>query len=330
MISPHSPTRLYFASQRLYRSDDRGDSWTAVSPDLSRQLDRDQLPVFGTIQSIDAVAKNLSTSDYGNIVSLSESPLVEGLLYVGTDDGLIQVSEDGGASWRRVERVGGVAELAYVTRLEASLHDADTVYAAFTDFKQGDFRPYAFVSRDRGRSWSSISGDLPEREIVWALAQDHVKPELLFAGTEFGLYFTVDEGAHWTRLKGGLPTIQVRDLAIHRGETDLVLATFGRGFYILDDYSSLREASEQALAQDAILYPTADALRYVEMSSRVVDRGATFFTADNPPFGAVFTYYLKEALDGRAKRRAVAEKKAIEAGETLKIPTFEELRAEDE
>jgi photosystem II stability/assembly factor-like uncharacterized protein len=330
MISPHSPTRLYFASQRLYRSDDRGDSWTAVSPDLSRQLNRDQLPIFGTIQSIDAVAKNLSTSDYGNIVSLSESPLVEGLLYVGTDDGLIQVSEDGGATWRRVERIGGVAELAYVTRLEASLHDADTVYAAFTDFKQGDFKPYAFVSRDRGRSWSSISGDLPEREIVWALAQDHVKPELLFAGTEFGLYFTVDEGAHWTRLKGGLPTIQVRDLAIHRGETDLVLATFGRGFYILDDYSPLREASEQALAQGAILYPTADAPRYVEMSSRVVDRGATFFTADNPPFGAVFTYYLKEALEGRAKSRAAAEKKAIEAGETLKIPSFEELRAEDE
>ena len=330
IISPHSPTRLYFASQRLYRSDDRGNSWTPVSPDLSRQLDRDQLPVFGKIQSIDAVAKNMSTSDYGNIVSLSESPLVEGLLYVGTDDGLIQISEDGGANWRKVERVGGVAELAYVTRLEASLHDPDTVYAAFTDFKQGDFKPYAFVSRDRGRTWSSIAGDLPDREVVWSLMQDHVKPELLFAGTEFGVYFTVDEGAHWVRLKGGLPTIQVRDIDIHRGETDLVLGTFGRGFYILDDYSALRQVSEEALQQDVILFPTADALRFVEMSSRVVDRGATFFTADNPPFGATFTYYLEEALETRAARRIEAEKKAIEAGETPRIPTFDELRAEEE
>jgi photosystem II stability/assembly factor-like uncharacterized protein len=330
IISPHSPTRLYFASQRLYRSDDRGDSWTPVSPDLSRQLNRDELPVFGKIQSIDAVAKNMSTSDYGNIVSLSESPLVEGLLYVGTDDGLIQVSENGGANWRRIERVGGVAELAYVTRLEASVHDPDTVYAAFTNFKQGDFRPYAFVSRDRGRTWSSIAGDLPEREIVWALMQDHVKPELLFAGTEFGVYFTVDEGAHWVRLEGGLPTIQVRDIDIHRGETDLVLGTFGRGFYILDDYSPLRQVSEEALEQDAILFPTGDALRFVEKSSRVVDRGATFFTAPNPPFGAVFTYYLEESLETRAKRRIEAEKKAIEAGEAPRIPTFEELRAEEE
>ncbi|HSO24682.1 MAG TPA: hypothetical protein VLT81_17395 [Chondromyces sp.] len=330
IISPHSPTRLYFASQRLYRSDDRGNSWTPVSPDLSRQLDRDQLPVFGKIQSIDAVAKNMSTSDYGNIVSLSESPLVEGLLYVGTDDGLIQISEDGGANWRKVERVGGVAELAYVTRLEASLHDPDTVYAAFTDFKQGDFKPYAFVSRDRGRTWSSIAGDLPDREVVWSLMQDHVKPELLFAGCEFGVYFTVDEGAHWVRLKGGLPTIQVRDIDIHRGETDLVLGTFGRGFYILDDYSSLRQVSEETLEQDVILFPTADALRFVEMSSRVVDRGATFFTADNPPFGATFTYYLEEALETRAARRIEAEKKAIEAGETPRIPTFDELRAEEE
>ena len=330
IISPHSPTRLYYASQRLYRSDDRGNSWRAVSPDLSRQLNRDELPVFGKIQSIDAVAKNMSTSDYGNIVSLTESPLVEGLLYVGTDDGLIQISEDGGANWRKVERVGGVAELAYVTRLEASLHDPDTVYAAFTNFKQGDFKPYAFVSRDRGRTWSSIAGDLPEREIVWALMQDHVKPELLFAGTEFGVYFTVDEGAHWVRLKGGLPTIQVRDIDIHRGESDLVLGTFGRGFYILDDYSALRQVSEDALEEDAILFPTKDALRYVEMRDRVGDRGATFFTAENPPFGAVFTYYLEEPLETRAKMRIEAEKKAIEAGEAPRIPTFEELRAEEE
>jgi photosystem II stability/assembly factor-like uncharacterized protein len=330
MISPHSPSRLYFACQRLYRSDDRGNSWTAVSPDLSRRLDRDQLPVFGTIQSIDAVAKNMSTSDYGNIVSLSESTMVEGLIYVGTDDGLIQVTEDGGQNWRKIEQVTGVPNMTYVSRLEASLHDANTAYATFNNKKQGDFKPYVYVSRDRGQTWSAITGDLPEREIVYALMQDHVKPELLFVGTEFGVYFTVDEGAHWIRLEGGLPTIQVRDIDIHRAENDLVLGTFGRGFYILDDYTPLRQVSEDALAGDVILFPTKDALRYVEKRSRVGSRGATFYTADNPPFGATFTYYLKDGFETLEDQRIEAEKKAIKADEAPQIPTFDELRAEEE
>jgi photosystem II stability/assembly factor-like uncharacterized protein len=330
MISPHSPTRLYFACQRLFRSDDRGNSWTAVSPDLSRQLDRDQLQVFGKIQSIDAVAKNMSTSNYGSIVALSESPLVEGLIYVGTDDGLIQVTEDGGANWRRIDGVAGVPSSTLVSRLEASVHDENTVYATFNNKKQGDFKPYIFVSRDRGQTWTSITGDMPEREIVYSLMQDHVKPELLFAGTEFGLYFTVNEGTNWIRLKGGLPTIQVRDIDIHRGENDLALGTFGRGFYILDDYTPLRQVSEQALEQDVILFPTKDALRYVEKRSRVVRRGAGFWTADNPPYGATFTYYLKEGFKSREDIRIEAEKKAIKAEEDPRIPPFEELRAEEE
>jgi len=330
IISPHSPTRLYFACQRLFRSDDRGNSWTAVSPDLSRQLDRDQLPVFDTIQSIDAVAKNMSTSNYGSIVALSESPLVESLIYVGTDDGLIQVTEDGGANWRQINGVAGVPGNTYVSRLEASVHDESTVYATFNNKKQGDLKPYIFVSRDRGQSWSSISGDMPEREIVYAVVQDHVNPNLLFAGTEFGLYFTVNEGTNWIRLKGGLPTIQVRDIDIHRGENDLALGTFGRGFYILDDYTPLRQVSEQALEQEVILFPTRDALRYVEKRSRVVRRGASFWTADNPPFGATFTYYLKEGFESRQDTRIEAEKKAIKAEEDPRIPSFEELRAEEE
>ncbi|MFV2074299.1 MAG: glycosyl hydrolase, partial [Thermoanaerobaculales bacterium] len=190
IISPHSPTRLYYACQRLYRSDDRGDSWRAVSADLSRQLDPNSLEVMGKIWGIDSVAKNMSTSNFGNIVSLDESPLAEGLIYVGTDDGLIQVTEDGGQTWRTVDQVTGVPRMTYVSRLEASVHDADTVFAAFDNHKNSDFKPYVFVSRDRGRTWNSITGDLPERDIVYAVVQDHVNPNLLFAGTEFGLYFT--------------------------------------------------------------------------------------------------------------------------------------------
>ena len=330
IISPHSPTRIYYACQRLYRSDDRANSWTAVSGDLSRQIDPNSLPIFGAIQSIDAVAKNMSTSNYGNIVSLTESPLVESLIYVGTDDGLIQVTEDGGASWRVVDQVPGVPKMTYVSRLEASQHAEDTVYATFNNKKQGDFKPYVFVSRDRGQTWASITGDLPEREIVYSLMQDHVKPELLFVGTEFGLYFTVDEGEHWFRLKGGLPTIQVRDIDIQRTENDLALGTFGRGFYILDDYTPLRHVSEQALEQDVVLFPTKGAPRYVEKRSRVGSRGASFWTADNPAFGATFTYYLKDGFKTLEEQRIEAEKKARKAGEEPRIPTYDQLRAEEE
>ncbi|MDX1390491.1 MAG: glycosyl hydrolase, partial [Acidobacteriota bacterium] len=225
ILSPHSPTRLYYAAQRIFRSDDRGDSWKPVSPDLTRALDRNTLETMGKIQRVDAVAKHRSTSPYGNIVSLSESPLVEGLIYAGTDDGLIQVTGNGGTDWRKIDSFPGIAELAYVSDVEASVHDSDTVFAAFDDHKSGDFKPYLLKSTDRGRTWSSIAGDLPERGTVHTVAQDHVRPELLFAGTEFGVFFTVDGGGKWVQLSGGLPVIAVRDLDIQRRENDLVAGT---------------------------------------------------------------------------------------------------------
>ncbi len=331
IISPHSPSRLYYACQRLYRSDDRGESWTAVSGDLSRAVDRDTLPVMGLIQSIDAVAKNMSTSHYGNIVAITESPLVEGLIYVGTDDGLIQVTENGGASWRRIDGAPGVPDRSYAFRVEASLHDADTVYALFNNKKMGDLKPYVYLSRDRGASWSSITGDLPERGPVYSLVQDHVNPELLFVGTEFGVWATVNEGDSWIRLKGGLPTIQVRDMDIHRGENDLVLGTFGRGFYVLDDYTPLRTITEEALEKEAVLFqPANPALRYIEKRSRIASRGHAFYTAENPPFGAVFAYYLKDGIASRLDQRIEAEKEMRETGRGFVVPSFDELRAEDE
>jgi photosystem II stability/assembly factor-like uncharacterized protein len=330
IISPHSPTRLYFASQRLFRSDDRGDTWKAVSGDLSRQLDRDKLEVMGRIWEMDAVHKSTSTSDYGNIVSLTESPLVEGLIYVGTDDGLIQVTDDGGDNWRPVDGVPGVPERTYVSDLEASLFDDDTVYATFDNHKMGDFKPYVAVSRDRGRTWKSIAGDLPDREVAYTLIQDHVKKELLFIGTEFGLYVTLDEGTHWHRLKGGFPTIQARDLDIQREWNDLAVATFGRGFYILDDYRALREISEEALEREAaILFPTREALRYIEQRGRVGNRGDGFWTTSNPPYGAVFTYWLKEGFKTKQETRSEAEKKARKEKTDTPLATMVELREED-
>jgi photosystem II stability/assembly factor-like uncharacterized protein len=335
ILSPHSPTRLYFAASHLFRSDDRGNSWQVISGDLSRGIDRDTLPVMGKVWGPDAVAKSLSTSHYGNAVALSESPVVEGLLYVGTDDGLIHVTVDAGSTWSTLESLPGIPDMTYVSRLEASLHDADTVYAAFDNHKSGDFTPYLLRSTDRGVTWTSIAGDLPQRDVVWALAEDHVDPDLLFVGTEFGAYFSGDGGSHWVRLKGGLPTVAVRDLAIQRRESDLVLATFGRGFYILDDYSPLRRADDKTLAREAVLFPIKDALTYIEtarlgMSIDKGFQGDTFFTAPNPPFGAVFTYYLADKITTRAERRRQSEKEATDRGETVAYPSQEALRAEDE
>ena len=336
MVSPHSHTRLYFAAQKLFRSDDRGNTWEAVSDDLSRGIDRNALEVMGRVWGPDAVHKSGSTSIYGNAVSLTESPLAEGLLYVGTDDGQIHVTADGGATWRTEKSFPGVPEFSYVAELEASQHDADTVFATFTNHKQGDFSPYVLKSTDRGRSWSSIAGDLPEREIAWSIAQDHVDEDLLFLGTEFGLYVTVDGGRHWVRMKGGLPTIAVREVEIQRRENDLALATFGRGFYILDDYTPLRGLSEAGLDEDAVLFPVKDALRYIE-TSRLgllpLDKafqGDTYYTAPNPPFGAVFTYHLKDGLKTRRERRHETEKEADGDYAKLSYPSSDELRAEDE
>ena len=332
IVSPHSHTRLYFGAQRLYRTDDRGNTWRPVSPDLTRQIDRNKLEVMGRVWSVDAVSKNASTSFFGNIVSLSESPLVEGLLYVGTDDGAVQVSEDGGGSWRKVEKFPGVPDMTYVSDLEASRFDADTVYATFDNHKMGDFAPYVLRSTDRGRSWTSIAGDLPKRGTVYAMIQDHVQPSLLFAGTEFGAYFSPDEGKRWIELDG-LPTIAVRDIDIQRRENDLVLGTFGRGFWVLDDYSPLRRADRATLEGPATLFPVKDALAYMEQYP-IGDRGKgfhgeTYFTAENPPFGAVFTYYLGKGLKTAKEERKEREGKAAEAGEDVHYPTWEQLRAED-
>ncbi len=333
IISPHANTRLYLGAQKLFRSDDRGNSWTAISPDLTRQLDRNKLKVMERVWSADAVAKNASTSFFGNLVSLSESPLREGLIYAGSDDGLVQVTEDGGATWRKIETFPGVPEMTYVTDLEASPHDANVVYAAFGNHKMGDFKPYLLRSGDRGRTWTSIAGDLPPRGNVWTVVEDPVKPGLLFTGTEFGVFFSTDGGRKWIELEGGLPTIAVRDIAIQKREDDLVLGTFGRGFYVLDDYSPLRRVDAALLERDAALFPLEKKVwSYIPSTPLGLKgkgfQGETFWTGDNPPYGAVFTYYLKEELKSPRKLRREREAKLVKENKEIFYPPWEDLRAE--
>ncbi len=333
IISPHSNTRLYIASQRVYKSDDRGDSWAAISPDLTRNIFRLEQEIMGRTWSADALWDHGAMSIYSTITSISESPLQEGLIYVGTDDGLIQVTEDGGQAWRKVEKIPGVPDRYFVNEIRASKHDKNTVYAALDNHKTGDLKPYLFKSLDRGRTWTSIVGDLPQKTIVWAVTQDHKQPDLLFIGAEFGIYFTADEGKHWIKLKGGVPTISFRDLEIQERENDLVGASFGRGFYILDDYSPLREVSGNALMKECVLFPVKKAHMYIERFPLDLEGkaflGDGIYLAPNPPFGAVFTYYLKESLKTQAETRRDAEKKGDEAGQPVKFPGWDALRKED-
>lgn len=332
LISPHSHTRIYYAANKLYRSDDRGDTWKAVSPDLTRQIERNQLEVMGKVWGADAVAKNASTSFYGNISALSESPKKEGLIYAGTDDGLLQVTEDGGANWSKEEKFPGVPDRTYVSRVAASSHDVNTVYAAFENHKSGDFKPYLLKSTDAGRSWTSITGNLPENGPVLAFAEDPVNPDLLFAGTEFGLFFTADGGTKWVQFKGDFPTISVRDVVIQAREADLDVASFGRGFYILDDIRPLRALKADTLNADFLDFPLRDASLYNE-AQPYGDRGKAhmgmqFYTAENPPFGATFTYYLKEKIKTKKEQRQDAEKDAAKAGKSAPYPSADELRVE--
>jgi photosystem II stability/assembly factor-like uncharacterized protein len=297
IISPHAPKRLYLAGSRLYRSDDRGANWRAVSPDLTRQLDRNKIPVMGKVWGPGAVSAHTFTTALSVASALSESPAVEGLLYVGTDDGLVQVSEDGGKTWRKVETFPGVPEWTYVSDLFASHSDEDTVYAAFNDWQRGNFKPYLLRSTDRGKTWTSIAGDLPD-EPVWSIVEDHVNKDLLFAGTEFGLYVTVDGGKHWAKLSGA-PPIAFRDLEVQHREGDLVGATFGRGFFILDDYAALRNLTADERSAEGVLLPVRKTYAFAELPFA---RAGSEFAAPNPPPGALITYHLRDAIVGDRAR----------------------------
>ena len=295
IISPHNHTRLYIAGNRLMRSDDSGASWKLVSPDLTRSIDRDTVPVMGKVWGADAVWKNEFTDEYGTGTALAESPLKEGLLFVGTDDGLVQISEDGAQTWRKIDKFPGVPDLTYVTGVHPSPTDVNTVYVTLNDFQRGNFKPYVVKSTDLGRTWTSIAGDLPDRDPAWTIVQDHVNPRLLFLGTEFGLSFSIDGGARWIRIANGMPTIAIRDLEIQRRESDLAAASFGRGFFILDDYSALRQITPETLASEGALFAPGRKARQYDEIGYYRAQGDNI-ASPNPAFGAMLTYYLRDDL----------------------------------
>ena len=326
LLSPHSNTRLYSAANKVFRSDDRGQSWQVISDDLTAQVDRDSFPMMDKYWSADAVVKHVSSSQWGTIVAMDESKLQEGLLYVGTDDGVISVTEDNGENWFQMKKFPGVPEFTYCSDLQADKFDANAVYASFYNLKRDDFKPYLLKSIDKGRTWTSISGNLPDQSI-YVIQQDHINPDLFFVGTELGIYFSNNDGKNWLQMKSGIPTIAVRDIAIQERESDLAVATFGRGMYILHDYSALRSLNESLVNKMAHLFPVKDALLYVQKSSRD-NQGSTYFFAKNPDFGATFTYYLKEAPKSAKIIRQEEEKKLFEKSEPIPQPTWRDMQLE--
>ncbi len=328
ILSPHSPTRLYMAANKMFKSNDRGNTWSAISDDLTRNEDRNQFKVMGKFWPADAVAKDVSTSQWGTIVSLAESKLKEGLIYVGTDDGVIQITEDDGENWTKITSFPGVPEYTFVSDVFASTHDENLVFASFNNTKSDDFKPYVFKSTDKGKTWTSITSDLPENGSVHSIVQDVKDPNLLFVGTEFSFYFSLDAGKTWVKLAAGLPDIAVRDIAIQERENDLVIATFGRGFYIIDDFTPLRGLTQDILdSTDAILFPVKDALMYIQTGDRY-GQGSSVYKAENPEFGATITYYIKEVPKSLKSKRLKEEKELFKKGEPIPQPIKEQLDAE--
>ncbi|MBI3983203.1 MAG: glycosyl hydrolase [Gemmatimonadetes bacterium] len=332
LVSPHNPDRIYYASQRLWRSDDRGSGWTPISGDLTQGLSRYEQRFMGRLWSVDALHDNAAMSKYATITAIAESPVEANVLVVGTDDGLVQVSANGGQTWTRAAALPGLPPLSFINDVEASLYDARTIYAVADAHKTGDFSPYVYESTDLGRTWHSIAGDVPKGTIAWSIQQDHVRRDLLFLGAEFGIYFSPNGGTNWYKLSGGVPTISFRDVKLHRRDNDLVGATFGRGFYILDDYTPLREIAAGALAQEATLFPVREAWWYVPSQPAQAPgrptKGSDDYTAENPPFGAILTYYLREAPTTAREARQATEKTLRERNADVPFPGFDRLRAE--
>ncbi|MDC1108825.1 glycosyl hydrolase [Flavobacteriaceae bacterium] len=296
LVSQHDPKRLYFGTQRVWRSENRGDSWSTISSDLTKNEERLSLPIMGRVQSFDNALDVYAMSTYNTITSLSESKTNENVLYAGTDDGIIQYTRDGGDNWSKmtVDELPDVPASAFVNDIKVDLHDDNVAYVALDNHKFGDYSPYLYKTTNGGKKWKSIVNGIPDGTLVWRLVQDHVNPNLLFLGTEYGVYVSLNQGDKWHKFSNGLPTISIRDLAIQKRENDLVLATFGRSFYVLDDYSPLREMTEDNLSKEAFLFPTRKALQYNQIMGGSGSSGGSTYVAKNPNYGATITYHLSE------------------------------------
>jgi photosystem II stability/assembly factor-like uncharacterized protein len=293
VISPHNNRTIYLAGNRVFRSPDRGNTWTR-SEDLSKDQDREKLSIMGALPDKNTLSRHDGVETFGQVVTLAESSLKEGLLYAGTDDGNLQISRDSGKTWKNItEKVPGVPRNTYVSRIVPSRYAEGTAYLTLDGHRADDYSTYVFVTNDYGDSWKAIKSNLPVGVTARVIREHPRNQNLLFLGTEFGAYVSFDRGGRWTRLKGNLPLVRVDDIQIHPRDNALVLATHGRSIWILDDLSPLERASDSILTSDIHLFDVAPATHF-RLYGRKGNTGHKWFSAPNPPYGAVINYYVKD------------------------------------
>ena len=289
LISPHDHRTLWFGANVLFRSRDRGDTWERVSGDLTRALDRDTLPIMG-LKAAGGFGRHEGTAPFGNISTIDESPIRAGVVYVGTDDGVVQVTRDGGRNWTRIDAFPGVPDLTYVSRVVASAHDEGTVYVTLDGHRNNDFNAYVLKSTDYGRTFTSIARGLEDAGSVYVIREHRRNPNLLFVGAEYGVFVTLDGGRTWARLEEGIAPAPVHDLVIHPRDNDVVVGTHGRGIFVLDDITPLEMlAGERAPA--IALFPTRPGLLYNPRATPRVYGHRNYSTENTPP-GATISYFV--------------------------------------
>ena len=301
LMSPHDPSTIYVGANKVFKSTDRGQSWTAISPDLTSATNRDELPLMGVTGKEITIARNDGVQSYGNIVQLVESTRTAGVLYAGTDDGRVHMTRDGGKTWTDItSRFKGVPANAYVSRLTASAHDVNVVYATFDNHRADDYGTFIYASVDGGNNFRSIGEGIPKGHTITAMAEDPKNPSVLYSGSEFGLFVSPDRGGRWMRIKSNLPTVPIHEIVIHPRDNDMIVATHGRSIWILDDITALQQQAE-AMKADAFLFDMRGAMQFNPANDRGFVSDKPFF-GKNPTYGAPISYYLSKPQTNVALR----------------------------
>ncbi len=292
MLSPHDPKTLLVGANRLFRSRDRGHSWEVISPDLTTGTDREALAIMGVAGKDTRIAKHDGVTSYGNLVTIAESPMKAGVYYTGSDDGVVSVSRDAGANWKTVTPAG-LPKNAYVSKVAPSRFDEGTIYATFDNHRNGDFGSYAFASADYGTTWKPLTGDLPKGQVGRTITEDLKNRDVLYLGTETGLYVSVTRGQKWMPVTGNLPTVPVYEITLHPRDNAMILATHGRGVWILDDLTPFQQLAT-AESTDAFLFDARPAVTWNPANDRMKSfEGDRLFLGANPPAGLPLTFFLK-------------------------------------